>query len=152
MDGFNTTIPAAIDALVALWSAAFADQDDVSVNDGPVIGGDGTYKRVSVGWDGNEGAAQAETSPEGLGGSPDRETYTIFCSATASVGDSGAQLARNAVFGLFSTCTAALGADRTLGGLVLRAMPASVAYHQVASPSGRQAILAFGISVTAFTS
>jgi hypothetical protein len=151
MAGWLSTVPDTMDALATLFSAAV--DPSVLVADGPNVGGDGQTKSVLVGYDGNDGAVHIEWAPADGGLALNRESYTVFCSVNVADGsaDGNWSSLRQEAFDLYSTLTAALAGDPTLGRTVMRAMPGSVAAHQTTTRAGRLVIIAFGVQVEAFT-
>lgn len=146
---WTSTVPGTIDALVALWQLAL---DEVWVSDGPAVGNEAAMQFVEVGHsDNNDEAVRTETSPEGLGGDRNRETYSIYCSATAMDGSNDQSTVRLSAFNLYQACIEAVAADPTLTGAVLRALPGEFTVRQYATNQGIACNITFAVSVTAFS-
>ena len=145
-----STIPAVMSALITLWQEADA-LAGVTVSDGVWVGDDSVTSVVCVGYDGNDGAVQAQESPAGFDADTNQEAYTVFCSASAVSGNNDPAGVRETAFGLYRACCEALRLDSTLGGLVLRAMPGELTVRQSADAQGWACTVQFGITVSAFT-
>ena len=151
MAGWASTVPAAIGALVATFTAA-PGLAGVQVSDGPALGDVAMTGLLTVGYsDNSDMAASAQTTAEGFGGSPNRESYEVYCSASAFTGDDDQAVTRNQAFALYAAACDAVLADPTLGGAVLRAMPGDFTLHQSATTRGRATTVQFAIAVTAYT-
>lgn len=153
MTGWTTTVDAALSALVAAFQGS-ADLADTAVSDGPATVDKGTGKLLTVGHQANNGddlSVSVETSPEGWANGPQRETFEVYCSASAFVGDDDQAMARAAVFPIYNAACAAIIADPTLGGVVMRARPSGWILHQSATTQGRVATVNFSITVDAYT-
>jgi hypothetical protein len=118
-----SSIPATLDALLALWRAAlpsvmFVDVLTLSGDDGRTAA-DNIARRVIVGGD-PENAADLDFDREwaGLGALRMDESYDIPCHLECVSGDEDATALRDAAIDLFDSLSAALAADNTLGGLV----------------------------------
>ncbi|MEV6737879.1 hypothetical protein AB0N14_13490 [Streptomyces sp. NPDC051104] len=145
-------VPAAIDGLVA----AFTDWPGlagVTVRDGPSTSQATLMEVVSVGYTGGEEEIDAESAlvGEGLGGSPDREQLTIRCAAAVLRGGDDIVGARARAFQLLSEAGAAIAANRTLGGAVMRARVASHSLSQSLTQQGAQVIVMFEVSCDTYT-
>ncbi|MEV7394345.1 hypothetical protein [Streptomyces sp. NPDC091215] len=147
-----TKLPAAISRLVTVFST-WPGLADVTVVDGPTLSKQTFTEVVTVGWTGGEDDADAEAtiSPEGAGGSPDREQFTIRCAAAVLLGSDDVPGARARAYDLLSEAGAALAANRTLNGLVLRAMVGSHSLTQDRTQQGTQATVVFEVSCDAYT-
>ena len=153
MAGWDTSLEAAIDALVTAWST-WPDLDGVAVSDGPAVVDLATTQLLTVGHQANSTddlAANVQTSPEGFGNGPQRETIEVYCSASAFAGDDDQSIPRRAAIALYNAACAAVRADSTLGGVVMRATPSSWILHQSATTQGRVATVNFSIAVDAYT-
>ena len=151
-----STVPDAIDGLLAAWRASPDLAPPVDVRDGPVITSSTARDAVICGWSGVEGdetAADGQEIPEGLAGNRDREQYAIRCAALSEFTGSSAaaSAARVRAYALASACGAAVTADRQLGGLVLRAMIGPFTLRYVPGPSGMLAAVEFSVTIDAFT-
>jgi hypothetical protein len=147
-----STIPAAMSALFDLWdNAPGVGGAGIKVSDGPFTGAP-PNQMVTVGYNGEgDEAVTGTTTAEGYKGDPDREDYSILCSAAATTGSDSQVSVRASAFDLYNACCAALTDDPTLGGVVLRAMPSEFTVRQIAGTGGRACLVLFSVSVTAYT-
>jgi len=148
---WQSRVPHVLDALVTLWRGV-PELADI-VQDGPLPLDSPDLEVLSVGYDGNEDGTTAEGSflPEGLGGRPDREQFTVTCLIVVVDGASNATAARARAYELFSIAAEALAVDRTLGGLVLRAYVGDYTLRQLQDQTGAKARLEFRVAVDAYT-
>lgn len=149
---YQSKIPIAIDALVAIFGSADGLQG-LAIRDGASVDQSRVMEVLSVGYTGMEGEADAEalSVTEGLGGSPDRERFTIRCVVVVATGGTNMPAARRRVYELFGAAAAAIAANRTLDGAVMRAMVGSQSLTQYQTDQGAQAAVAFGVECDAFT-
>lgn len=147
-----STLPAAIDGLMAVFSAAPA-LSGVVVSDGASVAAASTAKLLAVGFSvgGDDLSATLSIGPEDFSGAREREDYDILCAASVVTGDADQSLSRTAVFAIYAAAYEAVRSDPTLGGAVMRARPGDFTLHQSASSRGRAATVQFTVSVTAFT-
>lgn len=151
MAGWASTLPGTIDALVDAFTGA-AGLAGVAVSDGPALVDVSLTDLVTVGYSDNaDMAATAQTSAEGFGGSPNRESYDVYCSTSSFTGDDDQRVTRDRALALYAAACDAILADPTLGGTVLRAMPGEFTLHQSATTRGRATTVQFTVSVTAYT-
>ena len=151
---WTSRLPAAIDALVALFAAAEGlGADGVTVRDGASVSQARVQEILSVGYTGAEGESDADATlvMEGLGGDPDREQFTIRCAAAALKGGTDLSAARKRAYELFTAAGAALAANRTLNGAVMRAMIGSHSLTQGQTDAGAQAVVVFTVECDSFT-
>jgi hypothetical protein len=141
-----------MDALVAAFNAA-PELAGVTVRDGPSTSQATVREVISVGYTGTEGESDAESQlmTEGLGGSSDREQFTIRCAAAALRGTTDLPAARRRAYELLSAAGAAIARDRTLGGAVMRAMVGSHSLTQGQTSDGAQAVVVFEVSCDAYS-
>jgi hypothetical protein len=153
---YASSVPAAIAALVtAFRTSAALGLAGVPVRDGPELVSGTDPEAVAVGYTGdqNEDVVTGAASPEGLAVLPDRERYAVTCAA--EVVDPGGDLpaARARVYELHAACGAAIAADHTLGGAVLRAsLGIGSLQQQQVTTGGALARVVFPVNVDAFTS
>lgn len=149
---WQTRVPEAIDALVAIFTAA-EGLAGVTVRDGASVSQARVTEIVSVGYTGVEGEndVDAQALTEGLGGSPDREQFTIRCAAAALKGGTDLSAARRRAYELFAAAGAAIAENRTLNGAVMRAMIGSHALTQDQTDSGAQAVVVFTVDCDAYS-
>lgn len=112
----DSRIPAAIDKLVAIWTAGLTD---VSVIDGLLVTGSEPVKRVYVGYDGDPDgdviAVPGDQSWAGTVGTARRdETFSVTCCIVARNGAGNVKLARDAAFSVFATVSTVLRANVSL--------------------------------------
>jgi|SRR5690554_237052 len=148
---WQSRVPQVLDALVTLWGAV----PDLAgkVLDGPTPLDAPELELLSVGHDGNEDGTTAEGSflPEGLGGRPDREQFTVTCTIAVLDGSGDIKAARTRTFELYGIAREALAADHTLGGTVLRAYVGDYTLRQLQDQTGAKARLEFRVAVDAYT-
>ncbi|MFD7793635.1 hypothetical protein [Streptomyces sp. NPDC059759] len=152
VQAWQTRVPEAIDALVATFRTADG-LADVTVRDGASVSQSRLSEVVSVGYTGVDGEndVDAQATTEGLGGGQDREQFVIRCAAAAFKGGTDMAAARKRAYEIFAAATAAIAANRTLNGTVLRAMVDSHALTQDQADSGAQAVIVFSVGCDAFT-
>lgn len=124
----TSRIPAAIDALVAIFAGALPD---VQILDGPPnVNLESDF--VAVGWSPYvDTAADAQQQFVSLGTQRREEDFTVACYADSYSGDTGASARRARVFQLVGAAETALRADATLGGvLTLWAEMGDTTLHQ----------------------
>jgi hypothetical protein len=145
-------LPAAIDGLVTLFGA-WAGLSGVSVLDGPTSSQQTFREVLTVGWTGGDDETDAESAllTEGLGGSPDREQFTIRCAAAVLRGTDDLPGARKRAYELLAEAGAAIAQDRTLRGAVMRAMVGSHSLSQELTQQGAQAVVTFEVSCDAYS-
>lgn len=152
MDLWQSKVPAAIDALVATFTTADGLQD-VTVLDGPSVSQARVQEIVSVGYTGMEDQADVDAVAvgEGLGGTADREQFSIRCVAAVTRGSTEMAAARKRAYELFGASAVALAANRTLNGTVLRAMVGSHSLTQYQTDQGAQAAVNFTVDCDSYT-
>ncbi|MGH3097873.1 MAG: hypothetical protein ACRDMV_17970 [Streptosporangiales bacterium] len=145
-----STVPAAVEALVAAFTDALPD---AVVRDGPVVTSSGAQEVVTVGYTGTEGenAVEGTLRVQGLAVSPSRETYTVWCAASVARGSGDIAKARAAAYGLLAGCGAALAADQTLGGPVMSARLGDARLVQSKTPKSAAVTVVFGVDVDAYS-
>lgn len=149
---WSTSLPDAIDALVQALTVA-PELEDVAVWDGPVVTKATQKEILAVGFSGVEGDTDAEatTSREGLGGSRDRESFTIRCAAAVLIGTTKVAVARRRAYEIVSAAGAVLARNRNLDGTVMRAQIGTHSLGQEQTSHGAQVIVTFGVDCDAFT-
>jgi hypothetical protein len=132
-------IPAAIEALVALWKAALPD---VQVLDGdPTTWTAGVFLTVGIGADDVTNEATVERP-----GLRRRSDYADITNALwAAGGDTSIPAYRDRAFTTFRAARTALQADQKLGGAVTRAELTSYAYQPRRTPRGAGAQIQFTV-------
>lgn len=147
-----STVPAALDGLVAIWTDA-TDLQGVKIIDGPTVSG-GLKEALIAGWEGDDGteAVAGQLASGGLALAPSREQYTINCAAMALRGGTRQmQSARARAYELFAAAAEALAADKTLRGAVMTARLGSMTLTQTQDSRGCVATVVFGVDVDAMT-
>lgn len=153
MAGWDTSLEAAIDAIVSVCKAS-PGLNAAYVSDGPAVVDAATTQLVTIGHQANSTddlAANVQTAPEGWGNGPQRENLEVYCSTSAFAGDDDQSVCRGLAINLYKAVCAAIHADPTLGKAVMRASPSSFVLHQAATTQGRVATVNFSIAVDAYT-
>jgi hypothetical protein len=147
-----TKLPDAIDGLVTLFGA-WPGLSGVDVLDGPTASQQTFREVLTVGWTGGDDESDAESTllTEGLGGSPDREQFSVRCAAAVLRGTGDLPAARRRAYELLSAAGAAIAQDRTLRGAVMRAMVASHSLAQDLTQQGAQVTVTFEVSCDAYS-
>lgn len=154
---YSSSAPAAVTAILAAFNASpalGAAAVPVPVRDGPQLTGAGGLEAVAVGYadDQNQNAVTGTGTPEGLGALPDRERYAVTCAAEVVDPSGSIAAARTRAYQLHAACGAAIAADHTLGGVVMRAWLGAGSLQQLQAVNGARARVVFGVSVDAYTS
>jgi hypothetical protein len=149
-----STIPGALDALVALAERAWPD---VQVLDGgPTV--EVRDDVIAIGYSGSESQpdVQSTLSREQLDLQPDMERYDIFCMASAWRGDAhrggrpDAQTVRNRAFALLAGLRDELARDSRLGGTVMLARLSTLDVVLDQTQSGPVCTVRFQVHIDAF--
>lgn len=148
-----TTIPAAVEALVAVCRTALPNDrvDDGWTVDPYEVDEDGVTAGVSVGWDENGPSIQADLDREqsdGMGS--DLETYRIYSTLFVAWGNAETPPLRVACFERYEAIKAALRGLRPLVPGVLRARMLTVDYELSPIEGGWEGRLRWAVEVTAF--
>lgn len=151
---WTSRLPAAIDALVTVFTA-WPDLGGagVIVRDGPSTSQTTVKEIVSVGFTGGEGETDAESTllTEGLSGQVDREQFTIRCAAAVLRGSDDIVGARRRAYELLGEAGAAVAANRSLNGSVMRAMISSHSLTMDLATNGAQAMVVFEVSCDTYS-
>jgi hypothetical protein len=151
---WTSRLPAAMDALVTAFTEwPGLGGGGVTVRDGQSASQATVKEIVSVGYTGGEDDNDAESTllTEGLGGNVDREQFTIRCAAAVLRGSDDVAGARKRAYELLAEAGAAIAANRSLGGSVMRAMIASHSLTMDLATNGAQAMVVFEVSCDAYT-
>ncbi|GII89626.1 hypothetical protein Ssi03_76160 [Sphaerisporangium siamense] len=143
-----STIPAVIDALVALVRAALPG---VQVVDGQPMSSDRDIVCIAFTGEPGEAAVESTRAVEQLALEPDRESYTITCLASSLRGDADAKASRDRAYGLVDTIASAIAADPRLDGAVTYTRLATESLTQQQTQNGAEATVRFLVAVEAFT-
>lgn len=148
---WQSRVPAVLDALVALWGGTPALDGLVQDGPAPLEGAD--LEVLSVGHDGGEDGVSTDgvISAEGYGGRPDREQFTVTCLIAVLNGANDGKAARVRAFELLSAASEAVTADRSLGGVVMRAHVRDVGLSQLQTEHGATARVLFTVACDAYT-
>jgi hypothetical protein len=150
---WSSSVPGAIAGVLAAFRASADLARPVDIRDGPVVTGSAAVDAVIAGWHGMENdelAVEGQGTTEGLAGLPDREQYSIRCAAMSLSGTGNVVAARTRAYELLAACGAAIAADRTLGGAVMRAsVGASSLFQEPAD--GMRAVVQFSVDCDAYT-
>lgn len=148
---WSSAVPGAVDALVAALQGA-PGLAEFTVRDGPSTSREQPQRVLYVGWSGGEGSdVESDVALEGLGAVPDREQFTVQCALAVVDGGGDIAAARAAAYGALAAVGAAVAADRTLGGAVMRANIGAHTLAQDQNSAGAQATIVAGIACDAFT-
>jgi hypothetical protein len=144
-------LPAAIDGLVTAFGA-WPGLAGVKILDGPSSSQQTLQEVLTVGWTGQEGETDADSTllTEGLR-APDREQFTIRCAAAVLRGTDDLPGARRRAYELLSEAGAAITQDRTLRGAVMHAMVGSHSLAQDLTQQGAQVTVVFEVSCDTYT-
>lgn len=148
---WQSRVPAVLDALVSIWSAAPGLGD--IVQDGPIpLQGAGT-EVLTVGYDGGQEGISVDGALEfaSLCPEPQREAFTVVCLIAVLNGSGDVRAARVRAYELLSAASAAVTADITLGGVVIEAGVTSQSLRQLQADNGALVKLGFSIACDAFT-
>jgi hypothetical protein len=140
-----------MDALVALFTS-FEPLAGVPVRDGASVSQARLDEVLSVGYTGAEDGSDAEAvlGTEGMG-SEDREQFTIRCAVAAAGGSTDLPAIRRRAYELLQAAGAAIAANRTLNGAVMRAVIGSHSLQQDQTDKGAQAVIVFTVDCDAYT-
>ncbi|MEU8270829.1 hypothetical protein AB0B89_27185 [Sphaerisporangium sp. NPDC049002] len=116
----TSRVPAAIDALVALFQATPGlGVAGVAVVDGPIITGDPLHEAVFVGYDGDpDGDGEAVTFDQewaGLGARAKNESFVVMCAVSVWSGSTKVVPVRTRAFEMLGEVETALRTDPSLG-------------------------------------
>lgn len=144
----ESRVPAAIDALVALWEGV-----DLTVWDGPIVTGepgDAIYVGYDADPEGDQQAAEVDQEWAGIGARSRDEDIDVVCAAVALVGESDEswKRVRDLVYALVDTAGQALRGNPSLSQVppfVAGLIPGN--YFQENGPDGYQARVAFTVRI-----
>lgn len=144
-----STMPAAIDGLVAAVRAREA-LSGVQIIDGyPRTDTEQTF--ICIGWGGADEDPSVEATDTDGGLEANREDYSILGLVYTWSGDQEFKPLRDRAFGMLDEIAAAIQADVTLGGAVMRARLSATVLAQAPIQTGSAAAVRFTVTVAAFT-
>lgn len=142
-----STVPAVLRALWDTWRAA--SPTSTAVIDGPWLDIPSEGDVIVVGWLPDEGSSvDLSDTTAGLGS--DREDLDVTNLVSAWRGGTDMAPTRQAADDLLETARAAVAADPTLGGAVMRARLGGGSWSQYRTVQGTQVTVEFSVNVTAF--
>jgi hypothetical protein len=149
-----SAIPALIDQLVTVASAAFGTTSPVIVSDGPSVIQDDTGQMLWVGCSDPADIAEAASGEQFwpyVSSQFRRETVTVHCMALAWSGDDDFKTVRDQAFAQVQAFTAAIVSDASFAGTVLWAASAgsNLSLSQGFNSNGAEARVAFDVTATA---
>lgn len=153
MPGWTSSVPGAIDSLIALLRAA-PSLSGVTVLDGPTVTADPILEAVTVGYEDPEtaSAVTATSAPEGLARARDLETFTVACAAEVLVAaDTELRTARLRGYELLGVVGQILADHHTLDGAVMMAHLGAHALSQEQTQQGALVRIAFGVDCEAYS-
>lgn len=148
----TSTVPAVLDALVALARAVLTPERVQVLDGGPHR--DTEPDVVAIGFTGDPGEACVTDTRtrEQLASAPDREQYEVTSLASAWKGhETDAKAVRDRAYEIVNLLAAELERDQRLGGLVNRARLSTGEFAQEQTTKGAVATVRFVITVDAFT-
>lgn len=150
---WSSKLPAAVDGLVRILNASPELAEAAKILDGPTSSQATLTDVIAVGFAGGDEGVDGESTlvTEGLGGGVDREQFTIRCAAVCLRGTNDLPDARRHAYELLSLTGAAIAADRTLGGTVMRAMIGAHSLSQGFTQNGAQASVVFDVTCDAYS-
>lgn len=139
-------VPAAIDGLLAVWRAAFADEATVQVLDGhEVTWVAGDY--VSAGVGGDDAVSEAVSQWSDMGGGR-ADAVDIANAVWSAGGDTDLRIYRDRAAALLRVAREAVEADLTLGGAVTQAQIVGYVYRPLRAPKGAGTAFEFTVRAT----
>lgn len=144
-----STMPAAIDGLLAAVRSRPA-LADVQTFDGPPRT-DMPQKFISIGWGGADEDPAITASDSDAGLEANREDYEVLGLAYVWSGDQDFKPLRDEAFALVDEVQAAITADITLGGAVMRARLSASVLGQAPIQAGSAVAVRFTVTCAAFT-
>lgn len=164
---WQSTQPAALDALVAMFTAASAPGGiltGVHVADGPVVSSSSAQEWILAGWSGErmstkgtypepeEPEVTGDLAIEGLSAGQSREKYTITSTVEVVRGATdGLVPARERAYCIVSACAGLIAANPRLNRTVMLATIGATSYTPSMLPRGAKVSVRFGVVCDAFT-
>lgn len=157
-----STIPAAVENILAMFAASpllagvdIINGPSVTVEGGTVPGTTSSDKVIWVGWSPNPlvtSAVEVHTVQEGLGGTRDREQYTVHCCTGYIDHDSNMDNAQAQAFSLTAAAREIIAVNRTLSGLQAIARFGAGTITSSQDKNGAKVEVEFDIDVDSYTS
>lgn len=141
----GSTVPAVIDALVALASQALPGWQ---VTDGQPLQEEADV--CAIAYDPEERGVVATQAPGGLSVASQAESYDVNSLLSSWAGDVDVRGARVRAYAALDALAAALAADLTLGGAASRALLVRSSLEQDATASGSVATVRFTVHIEAW--
>lgn len=139
-----STIPAAIDGLIALLAAS-ASLTGVQIVDGqPTVNIDSDV--IAVGYAEDGAAVSSQQDPRGLGAQRRAEVFDISCTISCWNGKPNTKVVRDRAFVLFDACETAIAAEATLGGAVIYGQVTQTSLTQLQTDAGAVCDLVFTVA------
>lgn len=152
MPVWQSRLPDALDGLVRIFTAA-EGLTNVTIRDGASVSQARLTEVLSVGYTGEDDQTDAEATvvTEGAGGNPDREQINIRCVAAVAGGSTDLPAVRKRAYEIFGAAASAIAANRTLGGVVMRAWISTHSLMQGQTDQGAQAAVTFTVTGDGYT-
>lgn len=139
-----STVPAALTGLVSTFGPM-----GVPIRKGTVVGGSSRQQVIVVGYEG-ENASAVEVALADAGPLAQQETYVVHCCIVVTAGGTGLDPVIERASALLEGVGAALAADQTLGGAVMRARLGPFGFVFQQSKQGAIVEVPFDVHVSAF--
>jgi len=143
-----STVPAVIDALVALCQAALPG---VQVCDGQPIAPQREFLAVGFTGEPGEPVVEVTLTQEQATIDPDHEAYEVTCYAYTLRGDTNMKRARDRVYQMVGAVAGRITEDPTLDGRAARARLSTGSLTEQQTPDGAEASLRFVVAVDAWS-
>ena len=140
----TSTIPTAIDGLIAIFAAS-ADLYGVQIFDGqPTTNTDKDC--IAVGYVEDGAAVDFTQTPRGLGNLRREEKFTIACTIISWRGSTVAKTVRDRAFALFNACQTAVSTGGTLSSSVIFGEVTQGSVSQFQTDQGAECNVVFTVS------
>lgn len=145
----GSSIPGAIDALVAHAQAVVADVEGAAAYDGPRRGTT-AQRYLAIGYAVGTDAEDGQTRVADLGLGQDGESYTIACQASAWAGNGEYKPLRDQAFALVNALAARVAADPCLDDVVMSArVGAEIGYRPTVVDGKPTVVVPFHVHIEA---
>lgn len=142
-----TSVPAALSALVAIAEQALPG---VLVGDGPWLQRPSDPDIVAIGLEDPDTARAVQFTEAFAGLDSTQESYDVMCLASSWTGDTDMAARRARTDEMLEILRAALRADPTMGGVVMRARLATLSLDQFQASNGCEVISLFTVHIDAY--